>query len=209
MWLKSIFQKNTASEQSGETQGVTTSAISQATVVQNKQRPQISTATPSFSPSRLELQPANRSANNQIQYDEKLIPQLKSDHASLLALYSTVANMISSGKWEAIPSALNTMRVTMYGHLLTEGVKLYSYMRRNLADDPVLFEVYRSYKKEMEGIGHVVFKFFDKYQGNAWLASAEERAAFQSEFEGLGGALVDRITREENILYPLYSPAAL
>ncbi|MFC6518872.1 hypothetical protein ACFQAT_02860 [Undibacterium arcticum] len=82
-----------------------------------------------------------------IQYDEQLIPQLKSDHATVLVLYSNVANMVNADQWGSVPTALREVRIALYGHLLTEGVKLYSYMRRNLAEDQTLFEVYRSFKK--------------------------------------------------------------
>jgi hypothetical protein len=58
----------------------------------------------------------------------------------------------------------------------------------------------------MDGIGRVAFDFFDKYQGKDWLAVPDARANFKAEFDNLGKVLVDRITREENILYPLYMP---
>src|SRR2546428_12564993 len=119
MWLKSIFKKNTAaSEQYEEARGAAAKSISQQSSTQHRK------VAPA--PRHTELQPARSSTSNQIQYDEKLIPQLKSDHATLLVLYSAVANMVAADRWETIPAALREMRVTMYGHLLTEGVKLYS-----------------------------------------------------------------------------------
>ncbi|MFD2270518.1 hypothetical protein ACFS07_03620 [Undibacterium arcticum] len=66
----------------------------------------------------------------------------------MLVLYSNVANMVNADQWGSVPTALREVRIALYGHLLTEGVKLYSYMRRNLAEDQTLFEVYRSFKKK-------------------------------------------------------------
>jgi len=198
MWLKSIFNKSATVEQDQERPAARTPAPAPVA-------PPARAAAPAAA--RPELQPAASAANNQIQYDEKLIPQLKGDHAALLLMYSSVANKMSTDAWESIPGALREMRMAMYGHLLTEGVKLYSYMRRNLAEEPNLLEVYRSYKKEMDGIGRVAFDFFDKYQGKDWLLLPDARTGFKGEFENLGKVLVDRITREENILYPLYLPS--
>ncbi|WP_211453276.1 hemerythrin domain-containing protein [Collimonas antrihumi] len=196
MWLKSIFNKPATSNQDeGAREVVKNSAIPQQPVRRVATIEELA-----------ELQPA-KSVNNQIQYDEKLIPQLKGDHAALLLMYSSVANKMSAGTWDGVPASLREMRMAMYGHLLTEGVKLYSYMRRSLAEEQNLLEVYRSYKKEMDGIGRVAFDFFDKYQGKDWLASADSRSSFKAEFDNLGKVLVDRITREENILYPLYMPS--
>ncbi|SFB24922.1 Hemerythrin HHE cation binding domain-containing protein [Collimonas sp. OK607] len=197
MWLKSIFNKPATSKQDEEAREVVRNSVSP--------QPPPKRAVPLMERAEL-LQPA-KSVNNQIQYDEKLIPQLKGDHAALLLMYSSVANKMSAGTWDAVPTSLREMRMAMYGHLLTEGVKLYSYMRRSLAEEQNLLEVYRSYKKEMDGIGRIAFDFFDKYQGKDWLASPDARSSFKAEFDNLGKVLVDRITREENILYPLYMPS--
>ncbi|MQR02425.1 hemerythrin domain-containing protein [Glaciimonas soli] len=201
MWLKSIFGKKAISDQDEE----------EIEVVKRPVNPQPPAPRPQVAPVVERAQaPAAKvstaSGGNQIHFDDKLISQLKADHATLLTMYTTVANRIATDKWDTIPGALREMRTTMYGHLLTEGVKLYSYMRHNLEDEPTLMEVYRSYKKEMDGIGRVAFTFLDKYQSNEWIFSAELRGIFKSEFDNLGKVLVDRITREENILYPLYMP---
>ncbi|SDX60927.1 Hemerythrin HHE cation binding domain-containing protein [Collimonas sp. OK242] len=196
MWLKSIFNKPASNNQDEGAHEVVKSSAS----------PQPPARRVASIEERAELQPA-KSVGHQIHYDEKLIPQLKGDHAALLLMYSSVANKMSAGAWDAVPASLREMRMAMYGHLLTEGVKLYSYMRRSLAEEPNLLEVYRSYKKEMDGIGRFAFDFFDKYQGKDWLASADSRSSFKAEFDHLGKVLADRITREENILYPLYMPS--
>ncbi|MGB7192496.1 MAG: hemerythrin domain-containing protein [Collimonas pratensis] len=200
MWLKTIFSKSTTSTRDEEKHDAVKKSHSQQSV------PPARKPAPPPATERAALQPA-KSAGSQIEYDEKLIPQLKGDHAALLLMYSTVANKMSADKWDAVPAALREMRMAMYGHLLTEGVKLYSYMRRSLAEDPALHDVYRSYKREMDGIGRVAFDFFDKYQGKEWVVSRDARVTFKDEFENLGKVLVDRITREENILYPLYIPS--
>ncbi|MDB5765515.1 MAG: hypothetical protein JWQ61_329 [Collimonas fungivorans] len=196
MWLKSIFNKPATSTQDEGAHEV----ASRPAATQPPARKTMPIAE------RAELLQPAKSANNQIQYDDKLIPQLKGDHAALLLMYSSVANRMNAGAWDAVPATLREMRMAMYGHLLTEGVKLYSYMRRSLAEEPNLLDVYRSYKREMDGIGRVAFDFFDKYQGKDWLALPDARSNFKAEFENLGKVLVDRITREENILYPLYMP---
>ncbi|AIY43350.1 hypothetical protein LT85_4192 [Collimonas arenae] len=195
MWLKTIFNKPETSKRDQEKHDAAKKTVSQPVSLARTVAPLAERAA---------LQP---SKGNQIEYDEKLIPQLKGDHAALLLMYSTVANKMSADKWDTVPGSLREMRMAMYGHLLTEGVKLYSYMRRSLAEDPALHDVYRSYKREMDGIGRVAFDFFDKYQGKEWVVSRDARAAFKEEFENLGKVLVDRITREENILYPLYIPS--
>ncbi|MFD2270519.1 hypothetical protein ACFS07_03625 [Undibacterium arcticum] len=59
----------------------------------------------------------------------------------------------------------------------------------------------------MDEIGRAAFAFFDKYQDSSSMTTAEARQSFKTEFEGIGKVLVDRISREETMLYPLYLPS--
>ena len=199
MWLTSLFKPKPDSNRVEKAQAIAPKSS------KSPERQRDGKSAPAAQP--VEPPPITIASPNQIEYDETLIARLKSDHAAVLALYSNVTNLLKAGQWEAVPAAVREVRIALYGHLLTEGVKLYSYMRRHLAEDQTMFEVYRSFRKEMDEIGRAAFAFFDKYQDAESMASAEARRAFKVEFEIIGKVLLDRIRREESVLYPLYIPA--
>lgn len=59
------------------------------------------------------------------------------------------------------------------------------------------------FRHEMDGIGRAVVGFLDKYQK---IGSQPELAEqFATDLRGIGEALVARIKREEDLLYPMYS----
>ncbi len=88
-------------------------------------------------------------------------------------------------------------------HILIENVSLYVYMKRKFIDDDINTELVTDFRKEMDGIGKVVRAFIVKYEtiglDNTFATS------FEKDLADIGTALVARIEREEQTLYPLYS----
>ena len=54
----------------------------------------------------------------------------------------------------------------------------------------------------MQKIGRAVNKFLEHYSQLPW--TEEQKNSFPEEFNTTGSILLDRIEREEKILYPLY-----
>lgn len=140
----------------------------------------------------------------QVQYDPTLIAKLEEEHQHMLAIYGRIDGAVAAEQWSKIPELLLQFRSALTDHLLKEGVKLYAYLNKALHSEEELAFVFQSFKKEMGGIGKVVFSFFDKYAADKALQNPEQRTAFIAELKAIGPVLVSRIQREEEQLYAIY-----
>jgi len=141
----------------------------------------------------------------QIRYRSDLITKLVDDHRKLVALYTDINNTFAAGDLTGAVTRLRYFKTGIQEHLLTEKIQLYVYLQYLLAEDKLAYDLMRSLHKEMDGIGRAVLAFLEKYDSldkNRMLLET-----FPTEFKAIGGVLVDRISREENTLYPLYVPS--
>lgn len=140
-----------------------------------------------------------------IAYHPNLIGQLQADHQKLLGIFGNIQAAFSQGNLVGTAKLLEEFRGTIQGHLLTENVKLYIYLEHALRQDEESHHLVHDFRHEMDGIGKVVLAFLGKYKEIANQPGLA--AAFGPELEQIGAALVARIKREEETLYPLYLPA--
>lgn len=149
--------------------------------------------------------PGNSTApNTQIQYNPGLIQQLKADHRKLLDIYGGIKPAFDAGDYALVSQRLDEFRRGLHGHLLTENVRMYVYLNRHLAGDESNSNLIHGFRREMDGIGKVVMSFLKKYETigvDIGLADA-----FAKDFASIGAVLVERIEKEEQVLYPLYMP---
>lgn len=137
-----------------------------------------------------------------IHHDPHLIEHLMSDHQQLLGVFTAIAEAGKAGRLDEAQKQLENFRSLIMDHLLKENVRLYIYLEHLLAEDPVAHELMHGFRREMDGIGKVVVGFLGKYKE---LASHPEMASdFNRDLAGIGQALVARIRREEETLYPMY-----
>lgn len=139
----------------------------------------------------------------QIHYHADLIGKLTGDHRLLLKLFGEIQSAAAAGNAVAAAARLEEFRVALQGHLLTENVRLYVYLEHLLADDAQSHALIHEFRHEMDGIGKVVVAFLGKYRELA--AHPELIAEFSGELAAIGKVLVERIRREEETLYPLYT----
>ncbi|AYH43052.1 hemerythrin domain-containing protein [Azoarcus sp. DN11] len=150
--------------------------------------------------------PLGAAPGTQIRHDPALISTLKQDHAALLKIHSAIAAALDAGRFDAVRSRLDEFRSALMDHLLKENVRLYVYLEHFLRQDEVSHRLMREFRHEMDDIGRVVVDFLGKYKD---LGHRPELArTFRQDFTAIGEALVNRIRREEEILYPMYLPAA-
>lgn len=140
-----------------------------------------------------------------IAYHPNLIDQLKTDHQKLLATFGHVLTTFKAGDLAGTAKLLEEFRGDIQGHLLTENVKLYIYLEHALRQDEESHRLVHGFRHEMDGIGKVVLAFLGKYRNIA--SQPDLVVSFGPELEQIGEALVARIKREEDTLYPLYLPA--
>lgn len=139
-----------------------------------------------------------------IHYDPELISRLMEDHQALLETYRSIFAALKSGELMTVQVRLERFRASLMDHLLKENVRLYIYLEHLVRNDGVAYELMHGFRHEMDGIGKVVLGFLGKYREIS--LNPELAPAFSNDLARLGEALVARIKREEEILYPMYQP---
>ncbi len=140
----------------------------------------------------------------EIRYDPTLVDTLKRDHQQLLTAYGEIQAAFEDEDFELVSAQLNDFRAALHAHLLTENVRLYIYLNRQMAGDELNSDLIHGFRREMDSIGRNVLKFLKKYQTIG--VDRELAPAFGRDFAAIGKVLVERIQQEESTLYPLYMP---
>lgn len=140
----------------------------------------------------------------EIRYHPELIDQLVGEHQALLALYGEIQNAFNQGDYGSVTEKLNTFRSDLQSHILTENVRLYIYLNRSLDSDETNAELIHSFRREMNDIAKVAMNFLRKYEAIG--VDSDLAAPFAKDFATIGQVLVQRIKKEEQVLYPLYMP---
>ena len=152
-----------------------------------------------------EQQEYRTAPGTEIRYAPDLIDNLQADHKALLELYGSIDNAFKAKQYAEVSTKLESLKSALNAHLLTENVRLYIYLDRSLATDPTSSDLIRSFRKEMDDIAKVALGFLKKYET---IGVDEDLAAhFAADFATIGKVLVERIQKEEKVLYPLYMPA--
>lgn len=149
--------------------------------------------------------PAHTAPGTSISFDPALIERLTGDHRRLLDIYKHVQGALAKGDYPGVKKLLGDFRTALQEHLLTENVKFYVYVSRQLASDETSSKIISDFRSEMQTIGRVVMDFLRRYTESGVDAPGADR--FRGELEEIGAALVQRIEREEGTLYPLYLSA--
>jgi hypothetical protein len=138
-----------------------------------------------------------------IAYDPNLVASMMSDHQALFKIYGAILQHFAANDFKGVSQQLEQFRMAVQGHLLKENVKLYIYLEHQFKSDPATHSLIKGFRSEMDAIGKVLIDFLNKYKHievNPSLATT-----FKQDMEQIGAALTDRVSREESILYPLYS----
>ena len=169
-----------------------------------------STGTAAMAPAAVTAAASTASAvsapGTRIHHDPELIVALKEDHRRLLATFKAIAAASLAGELTTVQTLLARFQTMIMDHLLKENVRLYVYLEHVLENDPTSHQMMHGFRHEMDGIGRAVVGFLDKYKQ---IGSHPELAdPFANDLQGIGEALVARIKREEDLLYPMYSSPA-
>lgn len=136
-------------------------------------------------------------------YSAELIPQLKDEHKQLIAIYVGIQDFFEHQKYQQVVEQLLHFKEEFSLHLMQENVKFYAYLESHLNQESAEFQTIKTYRKDMNQIAHVVVKFLKKWTSQTSLNQVTADEFFQ-EYKGIGAALVQRITDEEQYLYTLY-----
>jgi hypothetical protein len=139
-----------------------------------------------------------------IHHDPRLIEALKEDHQLLLEIFGAIGQARLQGDLMTVQTRLNQFRVVLRDHLLKENVRLYVYLEHLLAGDTISHQLIHEFRHEMDDIGRAVIGFLSQYKEIG--LHPELAGKFAADLAGIGEALVARIRREEDTLYPMYMP---
>lgn len=137
-------------------------------------------------------------------YDADLVQQLKDDHEDLLHLYRRIDKAHQYRSFDICRAGLLQMRKRLTEHVVTENTRFYAWIKGDLASSyPGAVGLARAYQHEMHDLVRAMTGFLDTYCVDA---QAVMRPQFGSELKAFGAALSQRISREEQSLFPLYLP---
>ncbi len=164
--------------------------------VRNISRPQLR-KSPAPLPAAQPQAPGTR-----IGYDPLLIKRLAADHQKMLELFTQTQALLTTHDYDGVKRKLGDLRITLQDHLMTSSVKFYVYVSRNLATDLAKLAIINEYRREMLVNSRQIMDFLRTYSA----ARLDDSFAdtFQIELLVIGSALVRRIEREQNTLFPLY-----
>ena len=144
----------------------------------------------------------NLIGNTQIAFEPGLIDSFIEEHKILISKFTKLELSVKTKQAKVVKEALSIFSKLLRAHLLKENLKLYVYLRHATSHDPSSSEVIIQYKKEMHEIGKTVHDFVTHYL--SLNLNAEELKEMDDQLPHIKALLIQRITDEEETLYPLY-----
>ena len=139
-----------------------------------------------------------------IAYKPELISELKNDHQVLLHLHSEILSSAAQLNRAKTASSIKEFNNRLSKHLKTEFKDLYIFLEFfAMKHMPETKKIIRDFKVEMHEISREIMGVIHKHEADQF-ETEESLAAVITDFNKLGSALVDRITREEAELYSMY-----
>jgi iron-sulfur cluster repair protein YtfE (RIC family) len=127
----------------------------------------------------------------------QLIQYLKSEHHALVEILKRV-QVIGPSQSESKQLLLEAKRALL-AHLKKEDLELYPKLKEAAKQNEEIDRKVNNFGKDMEEITKFTLQFFDKMENNQY-----SPIEYAKDFGKLVTILSSRISREENILYPLY-----
>lgn len=132
----------------------------------------------------------------------QLIQNLKSEHHALVEILKRV-QVIGPSQSESKQLLLEVKKALLV-HLKKEDQELYPKLKDAAKQNEEIDRKVNNFGKDMEEITKFTLQFFDKMENNQY-SSLE----YAKDFGKLVTILSSRISREENILYPLYETVSV
>ncbi len=126
----------------------------------------------------------------------QLIEELRNDHVEISDIFRQVAE--SGIAPEQGQNKLAEIKTLLLTHLKKEDEELYPILLKAAKNNQDLKLKLESFARDMDVITKTIFAFFEKYSGQDF------GKEFENEFVNIYLALTERITNEENVLFPEY-----
>lgn len=137
-------------------------------------------------------------------YNYKLIETLENEHKELLRVYRSLMQSTEERQYKLIPLQIKEFCMCLTEHLRHEDSELYIYLdyyhlKRNKLEEQ---EVLKDFRSEMKEITIELESML--HQSPNLPVTDKTLKGFLLEFKAIGNILMNRIRREESVLYPLY-----
>jgi len=139
--------------------------------------------------------------NTKIEYRPNLVKQLTNEHQQLLSIFQAIIRAVEKDNQTEAKLLLDRFKAKFTGHIIKENVNFYVYVQHSV-NDPLTLELIKDMRIEMDDIARAVRNFINEYTPKHVVLDAE----FVEGFKEIGSALINRITQEEEHLYPTYQP---
>lgn len=141
-------------------------------------------------------------SNKKVDFNARLIKHLVDDHRVLLADFTEMMASANEGDYNVTNHLLGAFATKLVAHLNKENIELYTFLGYMVKMSPEDKESISGFRSEMAAIEVAVTGLINKYTNQE--VSTSNIDSFITDFDGVATVFVDRIGREEKMLYPLY-----
>lgn len=150
--------------------------------------------------------PERRAPGTRIGYDPLLLQRLRADQQRMLELFTQTQALLNSRDYSGVYRKLSELRIVLQDHLMIANVKFYVYLSRLFANDQAKSATINDCRREMLANSRQLMDFLRTYTAVRLDDTLAE--TFQIDLLVIGSVLVQRIEREQNTLFPLYTATA-
>ena len=126
----------------------------------------------------------------------QLVESLKAEHANIVKLLLRVSDL--GIDTEEGRKTLLSAKTGLLAHLDREDEHLYPALLTASEEDPFIEDALEFFHDDIAVVSKLALEFFDKYSDDS-LADQ-----FDEDFATLAGLLLERIRKEESVLYKMY-----
>ena len=140
-----------------------------------------------------------------LNYNPKLINDLKEDHKSLFELYNEIVKIYKNNpnNFKMLSEKLHDFKIALEVHLMVEDTQLYSYLETKYNDE-FHKKFIKDLEHEMDIIAKEVINFIRKYSDYQMFKNYQKN--FINDAQNIAKVLTKRVDIEEKRLYKLYIP---
>ena len=138
------------------------------------------------------------------EYDSGLIDVLENDHQELIMLFNRVKESAIKKEFSRLQLSLVEFATSFTNHINVEDELLYGYVNKLASKKSNLEQkIAAQFSAEMK---HISVTIFDFLSNSPFIPVTQSNVdEFIEAFENIGALLLDRIQREEKVLYPIYA----
>ena len=138
-------------------------------------------------------------SNQSIENNAKVVSKWKNEHRALEKYAGKVIASYDDNKHKQAKKHLNKLELLALKHLMDEDVTFFELEKKAQQQDTHILDAMKEFRNSFSETKKVLFHFFFYYTSPKTVLDE----TFRKKFEGIVGALVNRIEFEESNLYTM------